>query len=221
MNWISFVFVGNLKSHYRINHSKENLLNCNQCSYQASSRKAFKEHFKTHEIEKPVSCTQCNYTCVNRAALKAHMKIHSESRPYKCEFCAYMSRQSGNVRTHMKKKHADKLKLKKTAIHLDQAPSIDAKKELKRQKGWPLVRKAFKCDLCEASFVRDDSLRSHKRQHRELSQVCIYSTHSGLNLTITLAANDMVNLQFTVNEPILHPSYRHLFYTLWPLMTFP
>lgn len=156
---------GNLKSHIRIKHSMENTLKCPECEFQCGNKTSLRHHLRTHQPEQPVKCLQCNYSCSNKAALKVHERIHCDDRPFKCDFCSFDTKQRSNLTTHMKKAHGDKVKSKKETT--EKKDGDKPKQGSSRQVAKLDAKKAFKCGLCEASFVREDSLRSHKKQHSE------------------------------------------------------
>ncbi|NWW78941.1 ZF64A protein, partial [Climacteris rufus] len=154
---------GNLKSHMRIKHSLENTLKCPECEFQCGNKTSLRHHIRGHQPEQPLKCSECSYSCSSKAALKVHERIHGKERPFKCDLCSFDTKQRSNLTTHVRKAHGDKAKGKK--------PSPEKKEgERPKQGGSRQVakldaKKAFKCDLCDASFVREDSLRSHKKQH--------------------------------------------------------
>ncbi|XP_025917217.1 zinc finger protein 64 isoform X2 [Apteryx rowi] len=154
---------GNLKSHIRIKHSMENTLKCPECEFQCGNKTSLRHHIRTHQPEQPVKCSECNYSCSNKAALKVHERIHCKDRPFKCEFCSFDTKQRSNLTTHVRKAHGDKVKTKKQTVEKKEGDR--PKQGGSRQVAKLDAKKAFKCDLCEASFVREDSLRSHKKQH--------------------------------------------------------
>lgn len=154
---------GNLKSHIRIKHNVENAFRCLECEFQCGNKTSLRQHLRTHQPEQPVKCSECSYSCSSKATLKVHERIHFKDRPFKCGFCNFDTKQRSNLTTHMKKAHRDKVK-KKVA---EKTEGERAKDCGTRQVAKLEAKKAFKCDLCEASFVREDSLRSHKRQHVE------------------------------------------------------
>ncbi|XP_066442455.1 zinc finger protein 64 isoform X2 [Eleutherodactylus coqui] len=172
---------GNLKSHIRMKHNAESTFKCNQCEFQCGSKADLRQHSRSHLPEQPVKCPECSYSCANRAALKVHERIHSNDRPFKCHFCKFDTKQRSNLTTHIKKVHGDQVKEKSDAQKTEgsfQRPSM-ARKNNKVE-----AKRTFKCDLCEASFVREDSLRSHKKQHNE------YIIQKGQTLSV---------LQLTIN----------------------
>ncbi|POI27632.1 hypothetical protein CIB84_008617 [Bambusicola thoracicus] len=154
---------GNLKSHIRIKHSMENTLKCPECEFQCGNKTSLRHHIRTHQPEQPVKCSECSYSCSNKAALKVHERIHCKDRPFKCEFCSFDTKQRSNLTTHVRKAHGDKVKTKKQTVEKKEGdrPKQGGSRQVARLD----AKKAFKCDLCDASFVREDSLRSHKKQH--------------------------------------------------------
>ncbi|XP_060086760.1 zinc finger protein 64 [Heteronotia binoei] len=154
---------GNLKSHIRIKHNMENTFKCLECEFQCGNKTSLRQHLRTHQPEQPVKCPECSYSCSNKATLKVHERIHFKDRPFKCEFCSFDTKQRSNLTTHMKKVHREKVKVKKKTT--EKTEGDGPKEGSARQVARLEAKKAFKCDLCEASFVREDSLRSHKRQH--------------------------------------------------------
>ncbi|MED6270291.1 hypothetical protein CHARACLAT_008816 [Characodon lateralis] len=147
---------GNLKSHTRINHNTENLLLCEQCDYKSASRSAMRQHARQHLPPRPFQCSKCSYSCYSSWALKVHERIHSEERPFKCDLCSFASKRLSYLITHREQCHLDKAE--KERLRSSVGSRYRAKLDAAR---------AFHCDLCDASFVREDSLRSHKRQHRD------------------------------------------------------
>uniref|UniRef100_A0A8C0UV59 ZFP64 zinc finger protein n=1 Tax=Cyanistes caeruleus TaxID=156563 RepID=A0A8C0UV59_CYACU len=154
---------GNLKSHVRIKHSMENTLKCPECDFQCGNKTSLRHHIRSHQPEQPVKCSECSYSCSSKAALKVHERIHGKERPFKCEFCSFDTKQRSNLTTHVRKAHGDKAKGKRHS--LDKKEGERPKQGGSRQVAKLDAKKAFKCDLCDASFVREDSLRSHKKQH--------------------------------------------------------
>ncbi|XP_053814619.1 zinc finger protein 64 [Vidua chalybeata] len=154
---------GNLKSHVRIKHSMENTLKCPECDFQCGNKTSLRHHIRSHQPEQPVKCSECSYSCSSKAALKVHERIHGKERPFKCDFCSFDTKQRSNLTTHVRKAHGDKAKGKRHS--LDKKEGERPKQGGSRQVAKLDAKKAFKCDLCDASFVREDSLRSHKKQH--------------------------------------------------------
>ena len=106
---IIYAFIsGNLKAHYKINHSDGDEKRCPKCSFSTSSKKHFREHLKTHKEK--LKCTQCDFTCSTMTSLKTHVRNHNSDRPFQCHLCSYSSKQSKLLKKHIEKLHQTKSK---------------------------------------------------------------------------------------------------------------
>uniref|UniRef100_UPI00398F8A11 zinc finger protein 64 isoform X2 n=1 Tax=Pristiophorus japonicus TaxID=55135 RepID=UPI00398F8A11 len=155
---------GNLRSHIRVKHSMENTFKCPQCDFQCGNKSTLRQHTRTHQPDKPIRCLHCTYSCSSKGSLKVHERIHCEDRPFRCKFCSFDSKQRSNLLMHLKKHHKGKDKLSSGKKDVDGQKQGSSRLVVKLD-----AKKPFRCDMCEASFVREDSLRSHKNQHRDLS----------------------------------------------------
>lgn len=153
---------GNLKSHIRIKHSGNNF-KCPHCDFLGDSKATLRKHSRTHQAEHPEKCSECSYSCSSKAALRVHERIHGTERPFKCNYCSFDTKQPSNLSKHVKKFHGDMVKA-------DALERKDTGRQSSRQLAKLDAKKTFHCDICEASFMREDSLRSHKRQHSEYQE---------------------------------------------------
>ncbi|XP_055747650.1 zinc finger protein 64-like isoform X2 [Salvelinus fontinalis] len=162
---------GNLKSHVQIKHGTSNSFRCPECDFRCTNKTALRQHSREHQPTQPIQCSKCTYSCSSKGAFKVHERIHSEERPFKCDFCSFATKQRSNLVIHKKKKcHADKPetgiggKRGKAGVCNGEDPP---KPVSSRYRAKLDATRAFRCDLCEASFVREDSLRSHRKQHQD------------------------------------------------------
>ncbi|XP_023287474.1 zinc finger protein 64 [Seriola lalandi dorsalis] len=180
---------GNLKSHIQIKHGTENSFHCVHCDFKCSNKTALRQHSREHQPTQPIQCSKCTYSCSSKGALKVHERIHSEERPFKCDFCNFASKQRSNLVIHKKKCHSDKPEKGssgKGGRGGGKSGGGDSPKPVSSRYRAKLdAARAFCCDSCNASFVREDSLRSHKKQHRDTQNV--------LQLQLS-APSDAVNL---------------------------
>nr|XP_057908052.1 zinc finger protein 64 [Doryrhamphus excisus] len=159
---------GNLKSHVQIKHATENSFHCAHCDFKCSNKTALRQHSRQHRPVQPVQCPKCTYSCASRGALKVHERIHSEERPFKCDSCGYASKQRSNLVIHRRRFHSDAAE-KGGGRGGGKRPGDDPPMPVSSRYRAKLdAARAFGCDLCSASFVREDSLRSHRKQHREV-----------------------------------------------------
>ncbi|XP_021094764.1 zinc finger protein 64 isoform X4 [Heterocephalus glaber] len=151
----------NLKSHIRIKHT----FKCLHCAFQGRDRADLLEHSRLHQADHPEKCPECSYSCSSAAALRVHSRVHCKDRPFKCDFCSFDTKRPSSLAKHIDKVHRDEAKTE------NRAPQG---KEMPRESGSHHVAKivtprAFRCETCGASFVRDDSLRCHRKQHSDQS----------------------------------------------------
>ncbi|KAJ3586612.1 hypothetical protein NHX12_013008 [Muraenolepis orangiensis] len=178
---------GNLKSHIQIKHGSQNSFCCPHCDFQCADKTTLRQHSREHQPLQPVQCSKCTYSCSSKGALKVHERIHSEERPFKCDFCSFASKQRSNLVIHKKKFHSDKpgkggggggcIGGKSGAAGGKGADGDVPKPASSRYRARLDAARAFRCEVCHASFVREDSLRSHRKQHRE--------THGPLQLHLS------------------------------------
>lgn len=166
---------GNLKSHIQIKHGTENSFQCVHCDFKCANKTALRQHLREHQPTQPIQCSKCTYSCSSKGALKVHERIHSEDRPFKCDFCNFASKQRSNLVIHKKKCQSDKLEKGSGGkggrgggknLGTDSPKPVSSRYRAKLD-----AARAFCCDSCDASFVREDSLRSHKKQHRDTQSV--------------------------------------------------
>lgn len=170
----------------RVNHSSKYEVTCQTCEFKSSSKKALREHMKLHEINDELTCNVCSYQCASKSALKNHMLRHNKSEDslVKCSYCDYKTRQSGNVVAHIKRKHPSRLHHRKKVgrLHRKQNKGHEPYVEVSGNQMKARCKKTFKCTLCDNSFVREDSLKCHMKQHRDLSKSSLSTAYAVLKL---------------------------------------
>ncbi|XP_064641663.1 uncharacterized protein LOC135496329 isoform X2 [Lineus longissimus] len=159
---------GNLQIHVKINHSGDNQYKCEEqgCDFAISSQKLLREHQKIHLGDQhSFQCGECQYLCSTKSSLRNHMVTHSEERPFKCGYCTHSSKQRGNMKNHLMRKHPEQLPLRKRKK--EKADTLKKSPHKTR----PLCKTSFDCSVCGDGFVREDSYKSHMKQHKELAIV--------------------------------------------------
>ncbi|XP_021936042.1 zinc finger protein 710-like isoform X2 [Zootermopsis nevadensis] len=179
----------NLQVHLRLNHTEVKSIPCSSCNHVSTSKRAAKEHDKIHADE-VLKCGICAYTCISTASMKSHLRIHTQDKRFSCKHCQYTCRQQGNLKTHMKKKHLDlrvskrgKGATKDSVAGKVGSSTCNLPKSLIHCK--PFCYKSYRCTCCDAAFVREDSWRSHMRQHQAQESV--------LSSTVSAAESSLVS----------------------------
>ncbi|XP_025787952.1 zinc finger protein 64 homolog, isoforms 3 and 4-like [Puma concolor] len=152
----------NLKSHIRIKHT----FKCLHCSFQGRDRADLLEHSRLHQADHPEKCPECSYSCSSAAALRVHSRVHCKDRPFKCDFCSFDTKRPSSLAKHIDKVHGDETKTENRAPQGKEGPRGSSSQHVAKI----VTQRAFRCETCGASFVRDDSLRCHKKQHNDQSE---------------------------------------------------
>lgn len=161
----------NLKSHVQLKHGVAGSYSCTECDFRCSAKAALRHHSRQHRPAQPLQCSQCSYSCSSKGALKVHERVHSDERPFRCEHCSFTSKQRSNLLIHRRKCHGEKAERRVKAGRGGGSSQEAPPKTLSsRYRARLEAARAFHCNLCDASFVRADSLRSHKRQHNNNAQ---------------------------------------------------
>lgn len=152
----------NLKSHVRIKHT----FKCLHCAFQGRDRADLLEHSRLHQADHPEKCPECSYSCSSAAALRVHSRVHCKDRPFKCDFCSFDTKRPSSLAKHIDKVHRDEAKTENRAPPGREAPREGGSQHVAKI----VTQRAFRCETCGAAFVRDDSLRCHKKQHSDQSE---------------------------------------------------
>ncbi|XP_041454758.1 zinc finger protein 64-like [Lytechinus variegatus] len=177
----------NLKSHIETNHRGKAKYQCCQCPFKCRTQKQLSDHsFKEHRnsVVSASSTSSSTKTCREN-----YKKVFS------CEYCTYSSKYKSAWLKHTKKKHSEQLKLL-DSTQVKTPTSVTMKKILvkneNRSKGTkgskPVIpvldgNRPWSCNICGASFIREDSFRSHRRQHEKLQENQNSATHESIENT--------------------------------------
>ena len=116
-------------------------------------------------------CNYCDFTANSKLAITNHArKRHpiSEEPAFKVcqiQFCNFKAKTQSQMDTHMKKCH-EKKKSKKIS-NPSPTKSPHGKNSVKSKRGvGENFDSNFSCSICSATFIREDSYKSHMRQHQ-------------------------------------------------------
>lgn len=150
-----------VKSH--INSDHKELLSaykCNECNFKTNTEVKLKTHERTHQVPvQQFSCGLCDFKASTKLKIVNHeRKLHPKSEEFMCTSCNFKASSQALLMIHRKKKHPKKKKPK-----LENEVGIVVKKEPKKEN----YVHNFSCNICASTFVREDSLKSHLRQHQQ------------------------------------------------------
>ena len=175
-------FKCNLKSHIQSNHRGEVKYKCDKCQFQCRTQKQMDNHASCdHGTVR--SATSASFNTKITMETSENNKQKNGQKMFLCNYCSYHAKHNSNLLMHTKKKHPDEGKAVETSNMetsrkdwLAKAPSKSRKVSRKNVKSSKTAipvfdgKKPWSCEDCDASFVREDSYRSHRRQHEQLQE---------------------------------------------------
>ena len=96
--------------HKRKMHTKENLLQCDECDKRFASPQVFKHHKMLHTSDLPHPCPQCPKKFALCGRLKQHVRQHhsGEERPmFPCDICQKTFTTMTGVWDHIRRRHSE------------------------------------------------------------------------------------------------------------------
>ncbi|KAG4068814.1 hypothetical protein HA402_004962 [Bradysia odoriphaga] len=104
----AFISKGLLTAHKKIH--EDTTYPCHICGKVFRLPHGYRNHVKTHRVERDHKCTICGKTFNTRIYWKRHMDIHSE-RKHKCHFCDSTFNTGDGRRQHQRHKHKYEMSL--------------------------------------------------------------------------------------------------------------
>ncbi|XP_071484805.1 uncharacterized protein [Diadema antillarum] len=183
----------NVKSHVASNHMGQQSHQCDECSFTCRTQKQLNSHMASEHATQSSSykCMECAFTTADKEAFNKHSKQHGSEAAIKCKFCQYTAKNRSTLSAHVKKEHLDVSRTNKTSQPASQdvlKPSaVGEKRKLTRRVSRKSVsvvdgNRPYTCSKCNASFVREDSLRSHCRQHKQVQETRENAAYAVLQL---------------------------------------
>ncbi|KAK8736690.1 hypothetical protein OTU49_004594 [Cherax quadricarinatus] len=161
----------NLTVHMRLNHFKGAKFSCTKCEFLGNSRKQLKDHEKSH-ANVLLQCDLCDHVSTSSTGLRQHMLIHSQEKPFQCRYCSFTCKTTGNLRYHVRNKHGCDVSGRKrgttgNTVVGGRGRNGTGGNSGGRRANRPSCYRSYKCSECGSGFVREDSYRSHMRQHEK------------------------------------------------------
>ena len=217
-------------------HTNDRPFSCpfDPCGQAFKTNSDLKRHLKLH------ICSHCSFKSGSQAELKNHItashpdvstpvskKKEQEVNLFKCEYCDFVGQSKLSLTSHRRKNHL-KEKSKSSAISEKSPNTVKAKKKTSspsKKKKTPKVECVlspfkkesfafnFSCNLCDRTFIREDSFKSHLRQHQKLEEEKISNdilslTDSSVQYlllpTTTSAASTTTNLNSSASNQEIH-----------------
>ncbi|KAG7255713.1 hypothetical protein CRUP_001671, partial [Coryphaenoides rupestris] len=109
--------------------------------------------------KRPYTCEVCSRSFKRLDQVTAHKIIHSEDKPYRCKLCGKEFAHRNVYKNHKKVTHRGAGREGVDAMHMEQDDTTETPEE--RCVPATLGERTFKCDQCDATFKRKDTLNVH------------------------------------------------------------
>ncbi|XP_037085458.1 zinc finger protein 699-like [Pollicipes pollicipes] len=166
----------------RDRHSDERPFSCQVCSYSAKHMYHLTVHLRSHTGDSPYRCEepQCRKSFCTRSDLKRHRRCHSGEQPFKCDICGFASSFRANVVKHIRVRHGSTPGTealrdtcqpgKEAALPGGVGPPPQKQRRgpaapAGRGRNRNTYRANHWCQLCSASFVREEAYNAHLSTH--------------------------------------------------------
>ena len=85
---------------------QEKEYNCNDCSFQTTDQRHFRNHFElVHTLKKNFKCSRCEYVGITSSDVSKHIELTHVSKTLDCNICQLKTNDVNDLRAHMKKEH--------------------------------------------------------------------------------------------------------------------
>ncbi len=129
---------------------------CSQCHESFKNAKLLRKHFLSHtaSLEMPFKCSTCGEGFWDPLSKQKHLAKHKIERKFKCANCMRSFYEMSALESHS---------CRSLVSRLNQRPD-------KQDNHKP---RPFKCNHCDKTFVREDTLKDHLPIHSEVKKfVC-------------------------------------------------
>lgn len=131
-----------LKLHINSIHMLLRPFKCQICLRSFADKYTLTTHARIHSGERPYSCPFCSKTFVQHSALTKHKRVHTKEKPYQCGICLKSFSDRSSLIPHRK-------------IHT----------------GELIWNRSFKCEICNAGFIKNSHLVRHNKTKSHLKEV--------------------------------------------------
>ncbi|XP_033333899.2 zinc finger and BTB domain-containing protein 41 [Megalopta genalis] len=213
-----------LDTHVRRVHEKP--YRCLHCHDAFMSKRAYKEHMKTHKTKTPVGCPFCQQRFKRMFGLRQHqIRVHSTIEPkFVCDHCGKRFKLKSDMSLHIDKSHMkNPVRVYKFSCQLC-ANKFRFRNEFENHLRTH-KKKVFECDKCKRVFSKACSLALHKYAKHKPAMCCTICeksykyrnsfyrhvlTHAGMGpYHCDVCNTDFEKRTCFINHRKTHPTPRH------------
>ncbi|RZF41066.1 hypothetical protein LSTR_LSTR002698 [Laodelphax striatellus] len=169
----AFKTSSDLKRH-KIIHAEKRSLGCTKCKFRASSEKNLQAHNRLQHDHAELECSidKCQFTTIDEEEFLIHEKSHTDkvvtdhsNSPKSLFSCKFNSRHQAHKNHSCRLCDEADLKTNSSKSYTRKRHKVNGGSVFNSS----LFQKTFQCTYSSLSFVRQDSLRCHIKQHQSCS----------------------------------------------------
>ncbi|XP_053623328.1 transcription factor Ouib-like [Plodia interpunctella] len=165
-----FLEATSLRTHIKSHNKVEASFPCEVCGKNLKSKYSRYLHIATiHEKKPTVNCYKCEASFLSHALRNKHLiEVHGDNRTFPCKLCDKVYNRRKTLMEHNRRNH---LKVFKHQCDLcDQKFYLPSR--LKEHMATHTGERNFRCEYCEKTYPRLQSLQEHIRSHGDRKYKC-------------------------------------------------
>nr|XP_032528380.1 zinc finger protein 83-like [Danaus plexippus plexippus] len=169
----------NLKRHMKHKHTVVDYSTCDICKKNFKDKGLLASHIETVHLTNFSVATENYKENKSDKLLKSWSEIHKDKSVFKCNICSKIYLSSQSLKRHTRTLHGDKNYCKYCSKFIKD----DIEKHINNCHKNNEDKYIFKCEVCNAIFEYEHSLRGHIREEHSFQQFYDHCKKSLLNIT--------------------------------------
>ncbi|XP_072319455.1 uncharacterized protein [Eucyclogobius newberryi] len=135
---------------------------CPICCTHHHVLRTYKQHLRTHPVQKTFSCSVCKHSFSRKRHMDEHMRIHTGEIPFSCSVCGRKFRQRNSVERHILTMHSEYKPYRCLVCQRGFVQKLHFAAHMRGHTG----ERPFRCSACGQRFEKNVFLNRHVCSHK-------------------------------------------------------